>query len=61
MGERSNTGLALVLLLDQFTRQVYRGRPQAFSGDAQALELSKRAWPTVGSPLNRSERGGSFG
>ena len=42
-GERSNTGLALVLLLDQFTRQVYRGRPQAFSGDAQALGLSKRA------------------
>ena len=42
-GERSNTGLALVLLLDQFTRQVYRGRPQAFSGDAQALELSQRA------------------
>ena len=42
-GERSNTCLALVLLLDQFTRQVYRGRPQAFSGDAQALGLSKRA------------------
>ena len=42
-GERSNTGLALVLLLDQFTRQVYRGRPQAYGGDAQALELSKRA------------------
>ena len=42
-GEHSNTGLALVLLLDQFTRQVYRGRPQAFSGDAQALGLSKRA------------------
>ena len=42
-GEHSNTGLALVLLLDQFTRQVYRGRPQAFSGDAQALELSRRA------------------
>ena len=41
--ERSNTCLALVLLLDQFTRQVYRGRPQAFSGDAQALEMSKRA------------------
>ena len=41
--ERSNTCLALVLLLDQFTRQVYRGRPQAFSGDAQALGLSKRA------------------
>ena len=42
-GEQSNTGLALVLLLDQFTRQVYRGRPQAYGGDAQALELSKRA------------------
>ena len=41
--ERSNTCLALVLLLDQFTRQVYRGRPQAYGGDAQALELSKRA------------------
>ena len=41
--ERSNTGLALVLLLDQFTRQVHRGRPQAYSGDAQALELSQRA------------------
>ena len=41
--ERSNTCLALVLLLDQFTRQVYRGRPQAFRGDAQALGLSKRA------------------
>ena len=42
-GEQSNTGLALVLLLDQFTRQVYRGRPQAYGGDDQALELSKRA------------------
>ena len=42
-GEHSNTGLALVLLLDQFTRQVYRGRPQAYGGDAQALELSRRA------------------
>ena len=42
-GERSNTGLALVLLLDQFTRQVYRGSPQAYSGDAQALQLSQRA------------------
>ena len=41
--ERSKTCLALVLLLDQFTRQVYRGRPQAYGGDAQPLELSKRA------------------
>ena len=32
-----------MLLHDQFTRQVHRGRPQAYSGDAQALELSQRA------------------
>ena len=31
--------LALVLLLDQFTRNVFRGTPQAFSGDARALGL----------------------
>ena len=42
-GEQSNTGLALVLLLDQFTRQVYRGKPQAYSGDAHALALSQQA------------------
>ena len=42
-GERSNTGLALVLLLDQFTRQVYRGKPQAYSGDVHSLALSQRA------------------
>ena len=31
--------LALVLLLDQFTRNVFRGRPEAFSGDARAQAL----------------------
>jgi len=31
--------LSLLLLLDQFTRQIYRGTPQAFSGDPQALRL----------------------
>jgi uncharacterized protein (DUF924 family) len=29
--------LARVLLLDQFTRNVFRGQPRAFAGDAQAL------------------------
>ena len=39
--ERSARGkLALILLLDQFTRCVYRGTPQAFSGDGKALELA---------------------
>lgn len=32
--------LAQILLLDQFTRNVYRGTPRAFAGDAQALELA---------------------
>jgi len=32
--------LALILLLDQFTRNIFRGSPRAFSGDKKALELS---------------------
>ena len=32
--------LALILLLDQFTRTVYRGTPRAFAGDEQALALA---------------------
>lgn len=31
--------LALILLLDQFRRHIYRGRPEAFRRDAQALKL----------------------
>ena len=42
------SGLALVLLLDQFTRQIWRGQAQAFAGDPQALKLSlaalERGW-----------------
>jgi uncharacterized protein (DUF924 family) len=33
--------LARVLLLDQFTRNIYRGTPRAFAGDAQALKLAE--------------------
>lgn len=32
--------LALILLLDQFPRNVYRGNAAAFSGDARALRLT---------------------
>ena len=32
--------LALVVLLDQFTRNVFRGTPKAYSGDRVALSLS---------------------
>lgn len=35
--------LALIILLDQFPRNMYRDTPQAFAGDAKALEVSKQA------------------
>jgi len=42
------TALALVLLLDQFPRHIWRGNSAAFSGDRQALEVSllseERGW-----------------
>lgn len=39
-----NDGLvALVLLLDQFTRNIYRGTPQAFAGDTAAVALTTGA------------------
>lgn len=33
--------LALVLVLDQFTRNVFRGTPRSFAGDARALALAQ--------------------
>lgn len=35
--------LALLLLLDQFPRNVFRGRAESFASDAQALALARRA------------------
>lgn len=32
--------LALIIVLDQFTRNACRGQPESFSGDAQALALA---------------------
>ncbi len=32
--------LALIILIDQFSRNAFRGHPQAFSADARALELA---------------------
>ena len=37
------SALALVLLLDQFSRHVWRGESQAFAGDARAVSLSREA------------------
>ncbi|MEH6634896.1 MAG: DUF924 family protein [Halioglobus sp.] len=40
----SDDGLiALLILLDQFPRNIYRGTPNAFAGDAQALALAQQA------------------
>jgi len=35
--------LALLILLDQFPRNLFRGSPEAFASDAHALQLAKRA------------------
>lgn len=35
--------LALILLLDQFSRNIFRGTPRAFAQDARALDLARRA------------------
>lgn len=41
--QRSLAGsLALVLVMDQFTRNIHRGTPRAFAGDARALALARR-------------------
>eukprot|EP00026_Physarum_polycephalum_P001088 Phypoly_transcript_01089.p1 GENE.Phypoly_transcript_01089~~Phypoly_transcript_01089.p1 ORF type:complete len:1180 (+),score=247.08 Phypoly_transcript_01089:133-3672(+) len=35
--------VALIIMLDQFTRNIFRGTPKMFSGDDQAMELTKYA------------------
>ena len=40
-GETPEGALGLVLLLDQVSRNIYRGSPLAFAGDAKALALAK--------------------
>lgn len=35
--------LALIILLDQFTRNIFRGTPRAFSGDVVAVSLALEA------------------
>jgi uncharacterized protein (DUF924 family) len=39
--------LALLIVLDQFTRNVFRGTPRAFAGDARALALATRLVDTA--------------
>jgi uncharacterized protein (DUF924 family) len=39
----ADSSLALVLLLDQFPRNIHRGTPRAFAGDARALTMAGTA------------------
>jgi uncharacterized protein (DUF924 family) len=41
--ETPDAALALVILLDQFPRNMFRGRPAAFASDALALGVARRA------------------
>lgn len=41
--DTADTLLAAVVVLDQFSRNIYRGRADAFAADALALELTKYA------------------
>lgn len=45
--------LARILLLDQFTRNIFRNTPRAFAGDAQALKIAE-ALVTAGRDKNLS-------
>ena len=42
-GQTADGALALMLLLDQFPRNLFRGSPQAFAGDATARERADAA------------------
>src|SRR5579872_4736944 len=49
--------LALILLLDQFTRNIHRGGPEAFAGDAKAQTLVLEGVAAgADKPLNIAER-----
>lgn len=43
LSETPEGSLALVILLDQFPRNMYRGTPQAFASDPMALSVSRDA------------------
>lgn len=57
-GATPHETLALILVLDQFTRNIHRGTPLAFAGDAQArtlaLALTQRGDDAALTPIERS-------
>ena len=56
-GEEHASALALIVVLDQFTRNAFRDTPRAFCGDARALALARtlvdRRWDARLAPLER--------
>jgi uncharacterized protein (DUF924 family) len=57
-GDAPHEALALIIVLDQFTRNVHRGTPLAFAGDprscAVALAMTQRGDDAVLAPIERS-------
>lgn len=55
--EQPRSALALVIVLDQFPRNMYRGTPRAFAADAQALEVARhvvaQGWDRSMKPMER--------
>ena len=41
--EKPQGALALIILLDQFTRNIFRGSPDSYSADSKALNISAQA------------------
>ena len=41
--EQARSCLALILLLDQFPRNMFRGEPRSFATDAKAVEIARHA------------------
>lgn len=57
-GDSPEELLACVIVLDQFSRVVYRGQKEAFANDRRARELTRRAldlgWPSSLTPIQRT-------
>lgn len=56
---RPNSALALLIVLDQFPRNMFRGCHRAFSSDAEALAAAKKAI-SLGHDLHAPEPGRQF-
>jgi len=55
-GTGGSSRVALILLLDQFTRNLFRGLARSYAGDAKALALTKRTSAEEQAALHPVER-----